>query len=683
MESRFLWPWLLLGSLLSSVATAALPNFTGADIFRLESAQDPQLRQDGGVIAYVRQSYDQMDDRARTAIWLVDAVTGSQTPLITGPGSVSSPRWSPDGSRLAYLQTNENGRAQLMVRWNQSGAAARIADLLETPKSVTWSPDGRSLAFLLFTPTEKSVLGEAPKKPEGAKWADPLELITDLHYRTDEEGYLRSGNSQLYVVAADGGAPRQLTSGPYELNDGISWTPDGRYLMVSGNRHEHWQLDPLNTEIYRVTAADGAVEALTARVGPDLSPAVSPDGRQIAYLGFDDRLRAYANQRVYVMDLDGGHSHALTAALDRSIDDVKWSGDGKHLYIRYVDRSVTRIARLWLDGRMEAVAEGLSGAEVDRPYSGGAFSVSAKGVVAFTAGGVAGPSNIAVVAGRQTRVLTHLNADLVAARSLATVRPLAVASSFDHHPIDAWIMLPPSAPAGKRVPLILEIHGGPYASYGATFSTDHQLYAAAGFAVVYANPRGSTSYGEEFANQIDKDYPDHDYDDLMSVVDAAIATGSVDPDQLFVTGGSGGGVLTAWIVGKTHRFRAAASQKPVINWTSWLLTTDGYPESMKYWFGVPPWENPDLYWRHSPLSLVGAVTTPTLVIVGDRDFRTPLSDSEQYYQALKLRGVPTALLKIPGASHGGIAARPSQSAAKASAVLAWFERYRESPKPAP
>jgi dipeptidyl aminopeptidase/acylaminoacyl peptidase len=194
--------------------------------------------------------------------------------------------------------------------------------------------------------------------------------------------------------------------------------------------------------------------------------------------------------------------------------------------------------------------------------------------------------------------------------------------------------------------------------------------------VLYTNPRGSTSYGNDFANLIHHKYPGNDYDDLISCVDAAIAQGYADADNLFVTGGSGGGVLTAWIVGKTTRFKAAATQKPVINWASTTLTTDMATFMPKYWFGKLPWEDPDAYWARSPLSLVGSVKTPTLVVVGDQDFRTPLSDSEQYYQALQLQGVPTGLVKVPGASHGGLTARPSQSAAKASAILAWFERYR-------
>ena len=312
------------------------------------------------------------------------------------------------------------------------------------------------------------------------------------------------------------------------------------------------------------------------------------------------------------------------------------------------------------------------------PYTGGAFSVASNDVVAFTSGNPQRPADVSVVQNGKSRQLTHLNDGLFADKELAAVKPLQVTSSFDQRNIDAWIVTPPGFDPTRKYPLILEIHGGPFAAYGPVFSTDNQLYAAAGYVVVYSNPRGSTSYGKEFANLIHHDYPNHDYEDLMSVVDAAIATSYVDSDNLFVTGGSGGGALTAWIVGHTNRFRAAATQKPVVNWISEVLTTDGYTYMPKYWFAKLPWEDPTTYWKYSPLSVVGAVSTPTLVVVGEKDFRTPVSDAEQYYQALQLRGVETALIKVPGASHGGLTARPSQSAQKTSAILAWFEKFRSS-----
>ncbi|PXA86794.1 peptidase S9 family protein, partial [Caulobacter sp. D4A] len=494
---------------------------------------------------------------------------------------------------------------------------------------------------------------------------------------------LKPGYSKIYTVSAEGGAPRQLTFGRFDDRGPLSFTKDGRYLLFSANRSEGWERDGNQTEIWRLTLADGALKALTSRIGPDASPVVSPDGRQVAYVGYDDsRRRGYENQRLYVMDIDGGNSRVLTGGLDRSVDAPVWSADGRSLYVDYDDHGSVRVARVGLfSGEIETIVAGLNGAGLDRPYSGGQFTVARDGTVAFTQGSTSRPSDIAVAKkGAEARRLTALNADLLGAKTLGKVEALPVKSSYDGKPIDAWIVTPPNFDPAKKYPLILEIHGGPFSAYGPGFSTDYQLYAAAGYVVVYANPRGSTSYGEAFANEIDRNYPSHDYDDLMSAVDAAVAKGFVDNDRLYVTGGSGGGALTAWIVGKTSRFAAAATQKPVINWTSQVLTTDAYSSMASYWFGKMPWEDPQGYWARSPLSLVGNVKTPTLVVVGDQDLRTPVGEAEQYYQALQLRGVPTALVKVPGASHGGIASRPSQSAAKASAILAWFEKFQSPPK---
>jgi len=664
-----------------AAAPEAAPShvFEGRDIFGLQWAEDPQIRPDGRAVAYVRMSYDIMSDRPKSTLWLMDVDTGVQAPIASGPGSHVSPRWSPDGKRLAYVSTAEGGHPQLFVRWMQTGEVARITDLTEAPSGLAWSPDGRSIAFVMLIQAEKPTFGAAPEKPEGATWAEPLTVITDVTYRADGEGYLTPGYSHAFVVSADGGSPRQLTFGAYNEAGPISWTPDSHFLLLSGNHNENWRLDSVSSQIYRVSVADAALTALTSRTGPFQHPKVAPDGSRIAYLGFDDRQLGYQNVHVYVMDRDGRNSRSLTDDLDRTVEDLQWSADSRSLYIRYVDRAVVKVARLSLNGHLEPIVAGLTGGELDRPYTDGAqFSVAGNGAVAFTSGDPTHPSDLAVVRGGKVTRLTHLNDELLTNKKLGEVKPLAVTSSFDKRSIEAWLVTPPDFAAGKQYPLILEIHGGPFASYGSVFSTDDQLYAAAGYAVVYANPRGSTSYGEEFANLIHHAYPSHDYDDLMSVVDAAIATGSVNPDELFVTGGSGGGVLTAWIVGKTHRFRAAVAQKPVINWASFALTTDVATMVPKYWFGKLPWEDPQGYWQRSPLSLVGNVSTPTMVVVGDQDFRTPVSDSEQYYEALKLRGVPTALVKVPGASHGGLTARPSQSAAKASAILAWYQRYRST-----
>lgn len=676
---------ILFGASALSMPSFAAPSsaparyFTGSDLFGLEVATDPEISPDGRTIAYVRRSNDIMTDRARSTIWLIDVATSRQRPLVAGSGSYSSPRWSPDGTRVAYVAA-EGGSPQLHVYWLASGENARITGLPDSPGTLAWSPDGGRIAYTMFVPDEAPLLGQAPPKPQGAQWADPLQVITALTYRTDDDGYLKPGYYQLFWVPADGGAPTQLTFGATNATGPLSFSPDGRSILFSANLSKDWEREPLNSEVYRIGVDGGEPVALTSRAGPDGSPMVSPDGHHIAFIGFDDKRLGYQNTQLSVMNSDGGDKRVLTATLDRSVTNPVWSADSRSIYVQVEDRGTNRIERVGLDGSIREIVSGLTGSEIDRPYAGGDFSVARSGAVAVTVGDPLHPSDIAIATGGVARRLTHLNENLQA-KALAPVQKLPVLSSFDRRPIDAWLVTPPDYNPAKKYPLILEIHGGPFSAYGPSFSTDDQLYAADGYMVLYANPRGSTSYGEEFANLIDKAYPGHDYDDLMSAVDAAIATGHVDPSNLFVTGGSGGGVLTAWIVGRTDRFRAAATQKPVIDWASFALTSDGANYYSPYWFAKKPWEDPMGYWQRSPLSLVGNVRTPTLVVVGSQDYRTPDSEAEQYYEALQLRGIPTAFVKVPGASHGGIASRPSQAAAKASAILAWFNRYRTD-KPA-
>ncbi|HEY0324868.1 MAG TPA: S9 family peptidase [Allosphingosinicella sp.] len=650
--------------------------FEASDLFGLEVAIDPQISPDGRRIAYVRRSGDIMTDRMRPTIWLIDTATGEQTPLAAGPGAHLSPRWSPDGARLAYISSAEGGQSQLYVRWMASGESVRITGLPNTPGSIAWSPDGRNIAYSMLVPGEPARLGRAPARPEGAQWAEPLQQITNVTYRADGQGLITPGYSHLFVVPAEGGTPRRLTSGDFHHDGPVEWSADGRTVYTSANRSPNWERDANDSEIYAVDVASGAMRALTDRDGPDGNPIVSPDGSRIAYVGSDDRGYAYDQSQLYVMDRDGSNRRSLTAGLDRDVGAPQWASDGRSIYVSYDERGSRKVARIGLDGSHRVVAEGLSGSGLDRPYSGGEFSVARDGTLAVTSGNGIRPAEVALVRGGATRQLTRLNEDLLAHKRLGEVVRIEARSSHDQRPLEAWLTLPPGHTAGQRHPLILEIHGGPWQAYGPHFATDNQLYAAGGYAVLSVNPRGSTSYGQDFADQIHRAYPGNDYDDLISAVDAAIAQGYVDPERLFVTGGSGGGVLTSWIIGRTNRFRAAAVQKPVVNMVSQVLTADGIPYFARYWFGAMPWEDHEAYWRRSPLSLVGNVQTPALVIVGSEDNRTPPSEAEQYYNALQLRGVPTALIRVPGASHN-LVGRPSQSAARVSAILAWFERYRD------
>ncbi|MES2339739.1 MAG: S9 family peptidase [Pseudomonadota bacterium] len=652
--------------------TAAGPTrvFTGADLFNLEQASDPQISPDGTRVAYVRRSGDVMSDSMRASIWLVDVASGRQAPLVATGGNAFSPRWSPDGTRLAYVAA-DGGAAQLHVRWMATGESAKVTNLPTSPSALAWSPDGSRIAYSMLVPDDGLKLGKAPAKPEGAKWADPLQVIDRVTYRADGEGYFKPGYTHIFVVPADGGAPRQMTFGAFHDDGPLSWTPDGRSILFSAVRKPDWEREPNDSEVIALDTASGTLTPLTTRYGPDANPRVSPDGTKVAYLGADDKRRSYTPTRAYVMNRDGSGVRDLTPGLDRGIDDLVWAQDGRSLVISYDDGAVKTVARLGLDGSITRIVDAVAGGGLDRPYTGGSFSVSRGGTVAYTGGGASAPADV-YVGGKR---LTRLNADWLGAKTLGQLRKLPVTAP-DGKPIDAWLVTPPNYTPGTKVPLILEIHGGPHTAYGPTFATDVQLYAAGGYAVLYTNPRGSTSYGSDFANTIDKKYPGDDYGDLIASVDAAIAAGVADPDNLFVTGGSGGGVLTTWIVGKTNRFKAAAAQKPVINWVSEALTMDNTGFTSRYWFDKQPWEDPMSYWNRSPLSLVGSINTPTLVVVGSEDYRTPVSESEQLYAALQIRGVPTALVKVPGASHGGFTARLSQSAAKASAILAWFDRYR-------
>ncbi|KQU56029.1 acyl-peptide hydrolase [Sphingomonas sp. Leaf339] len=664
-------------------APAEVPTrqFGGADLFGLSIAADPQISPDGRTIVYVRRTGDVMTDRMQSSLWLIDVATGRQSPF-TAQGS--SPRWSPAGTRIAYVASDgDGGGSQLFVRWIATGASARVTSFPGAPQSLAWSPDGTRLAYIATVAGEASTLGKAPPKPEGAKWAQPLTVIDRVNYRNDGPGYVKPGRDHLFVIAADGGAARQLTFGAFDDGGPLSWTPDGREIVFAAIRGPDAERQVMNSDIISVDVVSGAMRTLTSRDGPDGQPRVSPDGTRIAWLGFDDKRRSYENTQLYVGDRTAAAPRSLTASLDRAIDDAVWAADGRSLYASYDDHGQRRIARIAVDGRTTPLIDNVEGDALDRPYTGGEFSVSNGGVIAYTGGDANAPADVWVWNAGKARRLTQLNAVMASAKSLATVRKIAVTAP-DGRPIDAWLATPANRVAGRRVSMILEIHGGPNSAYGPSFSTDVQLYAAAGYAVLWTNPRGSTSYGADFANLIDKAYPSADYDDLIAAVDAAIVDGTADPSNLFVTGGSGGGVLTAWIVGKTDRFKAAATQKPVINWVSEALTMDNTLFTSRYWFTKLPWEDPMSYWNRSPLSLVGNVKTPTLVVVGSDDYRTPVSESEQYYAALQIRGVPTALVKVPGASHGGFTSRPSQSAAKASAIIAWFDRYRtNTAAPAP
>jgi len=647
--------------------------FEPIDVFSLEYASDPQISPDGERIVYVRRSADIMSDRFVSSLWLIDADGTDHRALAQGGGSYGSPRWSPSGDRILYT-ASEEGESELRVVWLDTRSSMTLATLPSAAMSPTWSPDGERIAFSMFVRDAGPTPAALPDQPEGAEWAEPAKVIDRVLYRADGRGFLEQGEAHQFILPADGGAPRRLTFGEYAHNGPISFTPDGKRLIFTSNQQPDWEFDPIDSEIFELTIETGEQRALTDRNGPDGSPAISPDGRRIAYVGFEDREQGYQINRLSVLDLETGATRTLTDDLDRSVRSPRWDPAGGAIYFQYDTRGVTTIGRVTLEGRRQIVASNVGGTTLGRPYASGSFSVGPGGRVATVVTSPTRPGDVAVGdSGGLTR-LTRLNEDALGHKTLAEAEPLTVRSTAGDQPVQAWVMRPPWFDPGRTYPLVMEIHGGPFANYGPRFSAENQLFAGAGYIVVYANPRGSTSYGESFGNLIHHAYPGEDYDDLMTVIDAVLEREPVDPERMFVTGGSGGGVLTAWIVGKTDRFAAAVVAKPVINWISFALTADMYPYFEKYWFPGPAWEHVEHYWNRSPLSLVGGVTTPTMLLTGEEDLRTPIGESEQYFQALQMRGVPTRFVRIPGASHG-IAARPSRLLAKVANIIQWFEEH--------
>ena len=651
--------------------------FGRLDVFELEWVADPQISPDGNQVVYVRRGMNIMTDRREGRIWIINANGTGHEKLTPHDVNESNPSWSPDGSRIAYVSSTEEG-SEIFVYWVRSGHLARLTQLNRSPRGLVWSPDGKHIAFSMHVPGNELSLVKPPSKPDGAKWADAPRITTRLKHEADGSGYMEPGYSHLFIIPSEGGTARQVTNGDFQHRSSPIWSRDGKQLIFSGNRNEDWEYDFDNSELYSVSLVDGKINTLTTRKGPDQNPAVSPDGKTIAYLGFDDKTQTYQVTRLYSMNLDGSGKKEIDTKLDRDINNPVWDADGKGLYFQYDDKGNTKIGYVNLAGKTSLIAHNLGGDDPARPYGGGSFSMSNTGRLAFTHTTPEHPSELAILDKGSTKVnlITSLNSDLLDHRQLGQVEEIWWKSSVGNYDVQGWIVKPPNFEQGKKYPLIVENHGGPVANYGDRFSPEMQLLAAGGYVVFYPNPRGSTSYGEKFGNELYHNYPGNDYDDVMDGVDAVIKQDYVDAQNLFVTGGSAGGIMTAWIIGKNNRFRAAAVVKPVMNWISKTLTADNYYGYANSRLPGQPWENMDVYMKFSPISLVGNIQCPTLVMVGSSDLRTPLSEAKQLYHALKIRKIETALVEVPGSYHY-IANRPSQLITKIDHILAWFDKYKK------
>ncbi|MEM9685864.1 MAG: prolyl oligopeptidase family serine peptidase, partial [Bacteroidota bacterium] len=521
-------------------------HFSYLDVFALEYAVDPQISPDGTSIVYRRTGFDTMKDRATGKLWMLTTDGKQHVKLTSREVTESSPRWSPDGDRLAFISSTDEG-AEIYMYWVTSGKIARISQLAQSPSSLSWSPDGKWLAFSMNVPEAPPVIAKMPKSPKGAKWAAKPRITDRLKHEADGRGYIAPGFQQLFVIPATGGTPRQLTSGKSNHSGQLSWSPDGNALYFSSNRNEDWEYDFVNSEIYKVTVATGNIDVLTNRKGPDYAPVASPDGNYVAYISFEDKVQAYQVRELYIMNTDGSGKRSLTSALDRSVSEIQWDAKSKKLYFTYTDKGNTKIATVDLNGNIKKLADDLGGTSIGRPYPGGSYSVSENGSIAYTHSRPDYPADVALLKprARTPQLLTRLNNDLLSYRNLGSVEEVWYTSSVDGRALQGWLVKPPNHESDKTYPLLVEIHGGPILNYGDRFSAEMQLYAAAGYVVFYPNPRGSTGYGEEFGNLLYNNYPGDDYNDIMDGVDYLISKGITSEDQLYVTGGSAGGIMTA------------------------------------------------------------------------------------------------------------------------------------------
>lgn len=650
-------------------------NFQPLDVFQLEYTGDPQISPDGNWIVYRRTGFDIMKDKSTGGLWLLSSDGRIHRKLTSSQGSEHRGRWSPSGDRIAFVSGSEHG-SEVYVYWMASGTLAKLTQLENGPSSISWSPDGKSIAFTMKVNAKAPVIAKMPSKPKDAKWAKPARITDRLKHEADGSGYIKPGFTHIFTIPSEGGTPRQLTSDNFNHGGSLSWAPSGDKIYFSANRDENWEYEFRNSEVYSVNVRNGAISMLTNRTGPDYAPIISPDGKHIAYRGYEDKVQAYQVRTLMMMDSNGENKRTVSEKLDRDVNNVVWSSDSKGLYFMYNDLGLTKIGYMNLNGKVTDIVNNVGGTTLGRPYASGSFSVSKNGKIAYTLSRSDRPADVAIVEkGSKETILTSVNEDLIDYRNMGEVEEIWYKSSVDNRDIQGWIVYPPNYQKGANAPLLVENHGGPILNYGDHFSAEIQLYAAAGYIVFYPNPRGSTSYGEEFGNLLFNNYPGEDYNDVMDGVDELIKKGIADESKLYVTGGSAGGIMTAWIIGKNNRFKAAVVAKPVMNWISKTLTADNYYGYANSRYPGQPWENFQNYWKFSPISLVGNVETPTMVMVGLNDLRTPPSEAKQLYHALKLRKIETVLVEIPDASHG-IAARPSNLITKVAHTIAWFEKYK-------
>jgi dipeptidyl aminopeptidase/acylaminoacyl peptidase len=654
-----------------------------SDVFLLAQAGDARVAPDGDRVAFTVAAPDPATNTTRSRIWLVDlAAGGAPRPLTSGEGRDLAPRWSPDGTLLAWLNESvlpPGGRARttrlMVLAVSGPGLATTVATWEDEVTDVAWSPDGRRLAVLARQPDPDHY---GPAGSVSDERAAPPRRITGLFSRHNDHGWVVDRPRLVWVVPVDGTAPaRPLTSPPHDVS-GLTWSPDGTRLAFVSARHQDWDLDLCNG-LY-VAPVDGRSEPelvgdLTASLA---SPAWSPDGRAVLVVRSADPLAGPRHPVVAIVDVTGGSRRDLGPALDRAVTGHPvWEGDDVLFAVE--DRGATVVLRARGDGSGEPTPV-ITGAQVVSSFD------AAGGTLAWVA---SGPVELPELWVRRSGGPDHRVSDLTAElrARVELVAPIEfTATSPDGSEVQCWAMapLPGATPGGSPRPTILNIHGGPYAQYGWGLFDEFQHQVAAGFGVVYCNPRGSSGYGEAWARAIRwPEAPDPgsawggvDHDDVLACVDEAVRRFDwVDPDRLGVQGGSYGGYLTSWIVSHGDRFKAAVSERAANN----LLTLEYHSDiagEFRSYVGHTHVERPDLYRRQSPTTYLDRITTPLLLIHSEDDLRCPIDQAEELFVGLRLLGRHPELVRFPAETHElSRSGSPRHRQQRAEIILDWFRTH--------
>jgi dipeptidyl aminopeptidase/acylaminoacyl peptidase len=670
LRSRFL-AFLLPALLASPSLHAAAEGGGGAEnrltiehYYQIATVSDPQISPEGHWIAYTVARRDRDEDKSMSRVWMVPAAGGDAMPLTTESESSSHPRWSPDGSRLAFLSARNDGKTQVWSLSRHGGEAVQLTDTAQAVEAFEWSPDSKRMLLILKDPTPE----ELAAKEQGDDYEEktpPPWVIDREQFKTDYVGYLDRRRTHVHILDLDSSEIRQLTEGDHDDSEAV-WSPDGKFIAFVSNRTEHPDHN-YNTDVWTVEVdGKGRLTRVTDNPGPDQAPAWSPDGTLITHVASTDtRAMLYATQHLAVSSSAGGKTRVLTAELDRMTFSPRFSADGESIWFLLEDGGEQNLARISHSG---GTAERLVRGE----DTVGGFTVGKNGQVVMAISRPHLPAEIFTLAGDSVVQNTFTNREVLDGSEWGQVEKIRLKSN-DGTPIDSFVVKPPDFEEGKAYPVILDIHGGPQSQYDWSFSFDSQLYAAAGYLVVRPNPRGSTGYGQDFCLAIWQDWGGPDYHDVMAAVDEVIGRGWGDSKRLGVMGWSYGGMLTNHVITKTDRFGAAVTGASA----TLYVTNYGHDMYQRWWdqeLGYP-WkpEVREMYERMSPFNQVDKVVTPTLIMGGEVDWNVPIINSEQLYIALKKLKVETQLVVYPGEYHGGFT--PSHMTDMFQRHIDWFGRY--------